>query len=112
MFRLKIGIILFFLTGSALAVNTVDVVTINQVFVKTDGSFAIQHTGVISNASADRDCAPGLQWAKAWAGVGPEVNDRIISVLLSAQAQNKTVQISTNGCQGSWHKIISAYIKP
>ncbi|AOT08748.1 hypothetical protein [Pseudoalteromonas luteoviolacea] len=109
---LKKLVVLCCFSSSVFAANTDDTISIQQVFVTEDGSFAVQATEVIENASADRDCAPGKSWAKSWAGFGATVSERMVSVILSAQAQKKSIQIRTSGCQGDWHKITSIYIKP
>ncbi len=94
------------------AALTGDVIEIQQVYVGSTGEFAIEATAIIANASADRDCASGATWAKSWAGFGSTASDRMVSVILSAHAQNKRVNISTNGCEGSWHRIVNVYILP
>ena len=109
---ISILVIYVCLSSSVLAANTDDTIDIQQVFVNEAGDFAVQSTEVIANASADRDCAPDRSWAKSWAGFGPTVSERMVSVILSAHAQRKSIQIRTNGCMGYWHKITSVYIKP
>ena len=92
------------------ATSTSDNVTINQIFVKADGSFAVNSTSLLTNASADRDCHIGQTWAKYWAGIDANASERIVAAILSAQAQNKVIKVQTDGCQGPWHKITSVYI--
>ena len=92
------------------ATSTSDSVTINQIFVKADGSFAVQATSPLTNASADRDCNNGQTWAQYWAGIDANASERIVAAILSAQAQNKVIKVQTDGCQGPWHKITSVYI--
>lgn len=104
-------IFLSFFSANVLAVIADDVIIIDQVFVTTTGMFAVKSLVEIPNASASRVCTPGKVWAKSWAGFGAEVDDRVISVILSAHAQKKTIQIRTDGCEGDWHKITSVYIK-
>lgn len=94
----------------SLATSTSDNVTINQIFVKADGSFAVQATSLLTNASADRDCHSGHTWAQYWAGIDANSSERIVASILSAQAQNKVIKVQTDGCQGPWHKITSVYI--
>ena len=94
------------------AENTDDIININQIYVTEDGLFAIEASNPISNASADRDCAVGKEWAKSWAGIDQDASPRMVSVILSAHAQKKTIKIRTNGCQGAWHKITSVSIRP
>ncbi|GLQ74063.1 hypothetical protein [Vibrio penaeicida] len=88
-----------------------DTISINRIFFQQDGAMAIEATtNIITNASSARDCADGASWAKRWAGFGPNASDRLVSALLSAHAQNKSVTIRTDGCYGSWHKITSVYV--
>ena len=105
-------VILSTLPGTSHAALTGDVIEIQQVYVSSTGEFAIEATAIIANASADRDCASGATWAKSWAGFGSTASDRMVSVILSAHAQNKRINISTNGCEGAWHKIVNVYIVP
>ena len=98
-------------SANVFAVIADDTITIKRVYVTIEGSFAVEGMVEIPNASAARDCADGKAWAKFWAGFGSEVDDRVISVILSAHAQKKDIQIRTEGCEGRWHKITSVYIK-
>lgn len=106
-------LVIFFaiFSTNVFAVITDDTVTIRRVFVTTAGSFAVEGTVEIPNASASRDCGGGQTWAKFWAGFGSEVDDRVISVILSAQAQKKDIKIRTEGCEGQWHKITNVTIQ-
>ena len=109
--KIAFTIFLMLVTKCVLAASTGDTIEIKRIYFKVDGSVAIEaKTSTIPNASADRDCANGETWAKKWAGLTPESSDRIVSALLAAHAQNKSVQIQTDGCTGPWHKITSAYI--
>lgn len=84
-------------------------VSINQIFVTSDGSFAVKSETVIPKANAIRTCGT-QEWAKHWAGVGSNSDDRIVSVILSAHAQQKSISIKTDGCHGDWHKITSVSV--
>jgi len=96
---------------SVFAATADDTISINRIFFQEDGSVAIEaKSSTVPNASGVRDCADGASWAKRWAGFGPEVSDRLVSALLAAHAQNKSVTIRTDGCYGSWHKITSVYV--
>ena len=105
-------VILSAFASTSYAAVTGDVVEIQQVYATSAGEFAIEATAIIGNASADRDCASGATWAKSWAGFGSTASDRIVSVILSAHAQGKKIHISTNGCEGAWHRIVNVYIMP
>ncbi|RYV04093.1 hypothetical protein SOPP22_01440 [Shewanella sp. OPT22] len=90
-----------------------DTININQIFVQADGAVAVQSTINLASASSLRDCANGASWAKSWAGFPSDKSyDRMFAIMMSAQAQGKQISIRTDGCYGSWHKIISVYLKP
>jgi len=92
------------------AATTSDTINIKKIYSKADGSFAVQGESALVNASNDRDCLANASWDEFWTGMDEDTSERIISVILSAQAQNKSIQVQTDGCVGPWHKISSIYL--
>lgn len=107
---MKYLVLLMAISINSFAAPADDNININQVFVTSDGSFAVKGAVIIPKANALRVCGGGQNWAKYWAGVGPNSDDRIVSVILSAHAQKKSISIRTDGCHGDWHKITSVYV--
>lgn len=80
---------------------------ITNFYSNLNGDVGIQLDNGFHNANKENQCPNN----NGFAGVAANANPFIKSALLSAKAANKTIVVTTYGCQGSWLKIVDMYIK-
>ena len=98
-------------TNSVSAKST-DVITINEIFVNSEGRVAIKTNEPVINANTEFDCKPNATWDEYYIGIGTTANDRLVAIIMQAYSMGKQLRVTTDGCEGDWHKIEAIYILP
>lgn len=84
---------------------TQDAGKIKTFYANASGGFALQLDVGFPNAQAGGQCTTNNGWA------GNSTADPILkSTLLAAKASQQTVNVTIQGCDGSWYKIIDVYV--